>query len=330
MGVVYSPTAPACGYFHEIRKGAPMDTNLYRYAIAASESQSLSAAARKLYISQPALTKQISRLEERLGVQLFERSRSSFRITPAGKRFVAAAREIVAIEDALLRELGRPEGMATVVQVATTHRGGTHAARSSAKFFERYPNITLDLRNFSSSGCEESLHSGQSEIAIYTLPVCSDKLVWETVATDELLLVVPTRYPIFTEEEKQAAARGKTLELEPERLLEAPIAWLKAMPEQGLSRMEHHLWEMLNYAPEEGQFVEYVDTRYCMAVSGKGVALMPRDTVKEKDLKAGRAAFCHLKGLEVSRGIVIAKKKEGKLSPAAQAYWNFLLSERDC
>lgn len=307
-----------------------MDTNLYRYAIAASESKSLSAAARKLYISQPALTKQIGRLEKQLGIQLFARSRSSFQITPAGEQFVAAAREIVAIEDRLLQELGQSSNMATVVQVATNHRGGTHAARSSAKFFELYPDITLDFRNFSSNGCEGSLISRQSEIAVYTRPVCSDKLVWETVAIDELLLVVPTRYPIFTEGEKQSAIQGETLELEPERLLKAPITWLKAPPEQGLSRVERKLWETLNFVPEDGQFVEYVDTRYYMAISGKGIALMPRDTVKEKDLKQGRAAFCHLKGLDISRDIIIAKKKGEKLSPGAQAYWNFLLSEREC
>ena len=46
-----------------------MDTSLYRYVIAAAEAGSFSAAARNLYISQPALTKQIGKLEERQGKQ---------------------------------------------------------------------------------------------------------------------------------------------------------------------------------------------------------------------------------------------------------------------
>ena len=56
-----------------------MDTNVIHYVITVAESGSISAAARKLFLSQPALTKQISKLESQIGVKIFDRSKRSWK-----------------------------------------------------------------------------------------------------------------------------------------------------------------------------------------------------------------------------------------------------------
>ena len=58
-----------------------MDTNMYRYITTVAECKSISAEARRLYISQPALTKQISRLETQLGFKLFDRTKTPLSLT---------------------------------------------------------------------------------------------------------------------------------------------------------------------------------------------------------------------------------------------------------
>jgi len=72
-----------------------------RYFIAVAEDLSFSVAARRLYVSQQALSKIIQQLEQQVGVKLFERTTRSVRPTPAGEAMLAPARQaIAAAEDA--------------------------------------------------------------------------------------------------------------------------------------------------------------------------------------------------------------------------------------
>ena len=61
-----------------------MNLNCYRYVISIAENASISKAAKDLFISQPALTKYLNKLEEELGVRLFDRTVNPIRITYAG------------------------------------------------------------------------------------------------------------------------------------------------------------------------------------------------------------------------------------------------------
>ena len=78
---------------------------MYRYITTVAECKSISAAARRLYISQPALTKQISRLETQLGFKLFDRTKTPLSLTSAGELFVEFADRYVKLENELTNKL---------------------------------------------------------------------------------------------------------------------------------------------------------------------------------------------------------------------------------
>jgi DNA-binding transcriptional LysR family regulator len=67
-----------------------VDTRLLRYFAAVAAEGNLTRAAERLFVSQPALTKQIKRLESQLGVRLFTRSRAGMTLTPAGQALTTA------------------------------------------------------------------------------------------------------------------------------------------------------------------------------------------------------------------------------------------------
>ena len=71
-----------------------------RIFLAVAEHQSLSAAAKVLYLSQPSVSSYLGRLEEELGVRLFlrQRGRNGITLTPEGERFLPVARELLAVE----------------------------------------------------------------------------------------------------------------------------------------------------------------------------------------------------------------------------------------
>lgn len=80
------------------RKSAPpsrMEFHQLRYFVAAAEDLSMSRAAERVHVSQPALSRQIALLEDELGVPLFDRIRKRIHLTEAGRFFLAKAKQLL-------------------------------------------------------------------------------------------------------------------------------------------------------------------------------------------------------------------------------------------
>ena len=90
LEVIKPPTHPTAMEFHQLR-----------YFVTAAEMSSISRAAERVRVSQPALSRQIKLLEEELGILLFERVRQRIRVTSAGMAFLSKAKQILSdTEDA--------------------------------------------------------------------------------------------------------------------------------------------------------------------------------------------------------------------------------------
>lgn len=82
-----------------------MDYRELKYMLTIADTGSITNAAKKLYVSQPALSHLLSKLETELGVKLFERNRSPLVPTYAGERYLDTARKILALNENFLREM---------------------------------------------------------------------------------------------------------------------------------------------------------------------------------------------------------------------------------
>ena len=83
-----------------------------RYFVAVAETLSVTKAAEKLFVSQPALSRQIAKLEDELGVALFDRVRKRMRLTPAGRFFLPKARAILCDAETAVEQLRERYGAA--------------------------------------------------------------------------------------------------------------------------------------------------------------------------------------------------------------------------
>jgi LysR family pca operon transcriptional activator len=160
----------------------------------------LSAAARSLGVSQPALSKMLQELESDTGTPLFARHPRGLTPTPAGERMVLAAvrilTDIAALESDLERIIGRArKGVA--LGALTSASGGVLASVTS-EFHARHPDASVRLIQGRTEGLLPALASGDLDFIvgrIYT-PAASDNLVREIFYDEPLAAFMHANHPL--------------------------------------------------------------------------------------------------------------------------------------
>ncbi|NGN68498.1 LysR family transcriptional regulator, partial [Streptomyces sp. A7024] len=168
-----------------------MDVHLrdLRYFAAVAEELSFTRAAERLYVSQPALSKQIRALERQLGFALFERRAREVALTPQGAALLPRARELGTAWDEAIREArgAGPAGALTVgMQTAV---GRDLQRRVLSGFRERGWRITLRLVSWEDPTA--GLADGGSDVAFCWLPVPGDGLRAKVLAREERWVALP-------------------------------------------------------------------------------------------------------------------------------------------
>jgi DNA-binding transcriptional LysR family regulator len=139
-----------------------------RYFVAVAEDLHFTHAAERLFISQPALSKQIRMLERQLGAPLFDRGRDGVRLTPVGQALLPHARAVLAAWDRgrAEAEQAKSRQQATLVAGMSTSpgRGGLLAAIRS-RFTALHPAATVQLRQVGWDDPTAGLADGTADVA---------------------------------------------------------------------------------------------------------------------------------------------------------------------
>jgi DNA-binding transcriptional LysR family regulator len=152
-----------------------MDVHLrdLRYFLAVADELNFTRAAERLYVSQPALSKQIKALEQQLRVALFVRDRRTTQLTPAGATLLPHAREVVGRWDEAQRMVAdtaaADAAILTVGFSTSIGRGLLPSIRTH--FAERHPDWQLTLKQVPWSDPTGGLVDGETDVALVWLPV---------------------------------------------------------------------------------------------------------------------------------------------------------------
>jgi len=153
-----------------------MDAHLreLRYFVAAAEESTVTAAAARLFVSQPALSKQLRALERRLGFELFERQPRGLTLTNQGSALLPVVRDLLAAWDrgyAQARALTRPQTLVVGMQTAV---GRDLQRPAVASFRDQAPGWTVSLRLVGWDDPSAGLADGTSDVAFVWLPISAD------------------------------------------------------------------------------------------------------------------------------------------------------------
>ena len=143
----------------------------------------ITAAAKKLYVSQPSLSQMVRQVENEYGVTLFDRTVSPLRLTYAGEKYLQAAKTMLAANERLENELReiRQENSGLLRLGISVQRAIQILPVALPWFTMQYPKVSIDLREEGSARLEQLLEDGEIDLALAAIESVSPSLSYTLI-----------------------------------------------------------------------------------------------------------------------------------------------------
>jgi DNA-binding transcriptional LysR family regulator len=266
-----------------------MDFRHLEIVRAVAESGSFTAAAKRLHVSQSAVSRQVLLLEEELGEPLFLRLGRKVKLTTAGQTLLDLSRRVLTdvrtTTESIRDQQQAPAGV--------LHLGGgmtvcLHVFPALLKEFrKRQPRIDVKLTTGATAHLIERLRSGSLDIGLLTLPVQGADLVQVPVMREELLLVMPPAHKLAR------MRRVSPLDL-------ASQSWV--LFEQGSSsrRVIDSMFEAHGIGPRIVMETENVEILKALTSIGMGLTILPYQALT-REARAGSLRVKRIEGVTLVR-----------------------------
>lgn len=180
-----------------------MELRQLRHFVALAEEMHFGRAASRLFITQPALSNSVIRLEEEMGVRLFDRGSKSMEMTLIGRAMLERAREIVTLEEKLLKFAhAMAAGSAGFIDVGFTStllfRGLTDVLNEFARSFSE---IELSVRELSTQTQLDMLRNGRLDVGFINSPVAPAGLESLVLFEERFVACLPQTHPLARKRE---------------------------------------------------------------------------------------------------------------------------------
>lgn len=278
-----------------------------------AETGNFTRAADELYISQPALSKQISSLEDELKVPLFNRSKKMSSLTLYGEYLVPYAKNMLAnyrnAKEHILQIENLKEG--TLRLGATNFIGVYLLPFYLAKFQSLFPGITLNFSINSSKNILNKLSSYELEFVLISdyIDIDEKRFIRIPWYQDELRVIVGKNCPLFKKE-------SVTLEE-----LQSYTFITKSPSSSIFNFLKHRI--NAPFHPKNYLFISHQDAIKYAVVYGKGFSLLSPKAV-ELEVKTGLIKALPLIGFDLKREIEIVHEKKRHLTPASEKFIDIL------
>lgn len=168
-----------------------MNTKHAQYVLTVLKEGSITNAAKKLYVSQPSLSQMIKLAENNLGAPIFNRATDPITLTYAGEKYVEAAKQVLAIDQNLAREIQEinQEDHGTIRLGIPVQRAMQVMPYAFPRFQKLFPMVDLALNEFGSATIESMLLEGALDLACLTTYPKHEELNYILIEHEELVLL---------------------------------------------------------------------------------------------------------------------------------------------
>lgn len=271
---------------------------------AVVEEGNISHAAVRLKIAQPALSRQMKRLETTLGVQLFERGNRHISLTEAGKLLYERVSHILGLVDGTVKEISEiGSGVAGSVRIGTiTTSGALLLPELIAEFHKQFPQVTFQIWEGEGARVLELLDNRVIEIGITRTQVDNDIYESITLPAEPFILAMSRDF---------ANGRSRTMQLSElkDKPMIIPLRWAETFTEH---------CEKLGFVPNFVCVSDSIVQDVLCAKMGLGIAVLPLSA--RSLLTDDSIVYRELTKPEISTQTVVAWLKNRTLSPAGKHF----------
>jgi LysR family transcriptional regulator, low CO2-responsive transcriptional regulator len=191
-----------------------MEIRQLRAFVAIAEAKTFTAGAKRVHVTQAAISMQIRQLEEEVGLPLFTRTPRRVLLTEAGELLLERARKILREHDAAVEE---------IAEIAGAEYGRLRIGSASAMFTtnqlpwilqklkEKFPQSDVSVSSGTSAALVQKIVNGEIDVAFVSLPVENSNIQTELLFSDEIVAIANPKHPLA----KQKVISGAALAAEP-------------------------------------------------------------------------------------------------------------------
>ncbi|MBQ1492810.1 MAG: LysR family transcriptional regulator, partial [Blautia sp.] len=298
------------------------------YILAIAEEQSLTRAAEKLYISQPTLTMYLNRLEESLGVQLFDRHKKPIQVTAAGNYYIQKMKEISEAEQILRGELHTFHEASTTFRIGSAWvRGHLWLPQMVAEFSKAHPytNITIvqnaekQLQKLLRNNAVDMIIAASADNAMDDFPHERRRLSYERT-----ILVAHKSFHLVPEEIREENSPDNPYPVDPQKLHHLPF--IAPPSTTGMYVAFQKMNATYRLQPARFIVVDSMMTGLMMAAMGLGVQMISAGlliTLPSDEMRRN-LDYCQLPDFPLERSCYVSWRKDTNKLPLIEEAFHIL------
>ena len=280
------------------------------------EEGSISDAAKRLNISQPALSSRIRKIEESYGIQLFKRNRRPVVLTSEGKRYLEHIDRIQDLDKSFRQTVMATEKLLTGnLAIGGTHLYTCHFLPAIVKeYSSRFPGISIRIVNEKASVLTMMAAKGELDLFVTNMRSRAQGICYEALFPVKMLVCVPREYPVNEEFEEGGFDFGK--------LEQYPFILLGK--DQYMGSVMRRLFRRYRINPSGQILVDQAITAFALSEAGVGVSLVYDLSFDDDRVASGSCCYYEIDDPEMLVDLAVAYPASGSLSPAAKAFVGIL------
>jgi DNA-binding transcriptional LysR family regulator len=282
------------------------------------ELGSFSKAANAVFLAQASVSERISKLESMVGAKLLDRLGRRVVPTKAGELLYGHAVSLLSMKDKVCQEMEDFLGIrrGTIHMGASTIPGEFILPRIIGGFNEEYPSVSVILAISDTSDIETRVLEGNLELGVIGSKSSHNRLLYQELWKDELVLVTPAQHRWAGKKEVSIAA-----------ILEEPFI-LRETGSGTLRHIEHYLGSLQSRTGQPLKVVARFGSSTAIKEgikAGLGISILSSRAI-DTEVKAGILKSMRVKGLSMVRSFYLVRDKRRTPSPLCQAMLDFLLA----
>jgi DNA-binding transcriptional LysR family regulator len=286
-----------------------MEIRQLKAFLAIAEAKTFTAGARRVNVTQAAISMQIKQLEDEVGLPIFTRTPRRVILTEAGEYLLERARKILREHDSALAEIAEVAG-AEYGRLRIGSASGTFAMNQLPLIMsglrEKFPHAELTVSAGTSEKLVDKMMHGEIDTAFVSLPVDNLNVTTESLFSDEIVAIAHPKHPLAKEKYISAAT------LAGEKLI---------LGERGgnTRRMIDEFFNAANVRPNIAMELSRQEAINVMVENNLGVGMAGAKSVA-REIRDGKLISWFIEGAEIKWELGLARLRGGHFSPIGKEF----------